>query len=287
MKRLALFLIVSCTVANGQQAEPRTYFGSPILPLFGSGPSDSRWFDEVIEVPPAATPSPTSAVGPTQINVRGPAGRNSWQAIEYGEVEVNVWSGDYAEVDVGGVEGVASEFNLMGGSIDRLRPAGWIETNLWGGAVGQLVSLFTVTNVRGGTIEGLSWADNAVMNVYGGNFRGSLFVDTAEGELNLFGADFRLDGEPIDGIAENEATVVEPPNGSLLTGTLTDGSPFSYVVNPSDNPFDGPVGIYTGGFGPDFGTITVTLVPIPEPSAAVMLAALIFGAARPRDLRNV
>ena len=86
----------------------------------------------------------------------------------------------------------------------------------------------------------------------GGNI-GHGFSANADGVVRMIGGDFLLDGEPIPGLNSGQPSVpVNLPEGSVLTGVLSDGSVFAFTSHLEDALVDGslelvPVAIPTTG----------------------------------------
>ncbi|QDT74535.1 hypothetical protein I41_37320 [Lacipirellula limnantheis] len=182
--------------------------------------------------------------------------------------------------------GSGTQLNLYpGAALDRLFRIGAgrqssdnIEVNLDGGIV--LGSLKTsgswkknsnvVINIRGGVVGEYLIADNAnVVNVSGGSIRNFYTFD--ESRLNLFGGDFRVNGTPVAGLnALGSSLSLNLDPGSLLTGTLADGT---------------PVAISGEGINSDYlvdGTLTLHAAVVP---AAVPHTFHAPGGALPHGLR--
>ena len=71
----------------------------------------------------------------------------------------------------------------------------------------------------------------------GGSFGASIgFADLdveAGGTVNFTGSEFLLGGEPISGLAGGTTVIITTPD--VLTGTLLDGSPVQFNLNPGGN----------------------------------------------------
>ena len=180
-----------------------------------------------------------------------------------------------------------SEVNINGGTVDSSfnANAGSV-VNIGSGTIGIGFDALdgSVVNIRGGSVDiGFAAFDGSVVNISGGsvgnifdalsgsevNISGGLigdFVDAFSGsEVNLFGSDFFLNDLSLDEILTfNESfTILDRGEDLVLTGLLTDGSPFSFDLNSTDVLGD-------DFFDPD-AKLTVTLVSaVPEPSALVL-----------------
>jgi hypothetical protein len=85
-----------------------------------------------------------------------------------------------------------------------------------GGSIGNDVSAYgaSAVNILGGTL--------------GDRFQSS-------GSTKISGGDFRLDGVPVDGLEYNGSeSVFDIPAGSVLSGTLADGTPFAFSDRDGD-----------------------------------------------------
>ncbi|CAE7240131.1 unnamed protein product [Symbiodinium sp. CCMP2456] len=100
----------------------------------------------------------------------------------------------------------------------------------------------------------------STLNIYGGSFDGE-FTALKGSVVNIFGSAFYLDGMLLTGLTPYNAFVVHERE-QTLSGTLADGSPFSFDLNS------------TGGPGLDLFSVDarLTLTLVPEPSI-VSLAA--------------
>ena len=109
-------------------------------------------------------------------------------------------------------------------------------------------------NITGGSVGfGFEASSDSVVNISGGNFGGFLNV-LRFSEVNLFGSDYVLDGQPLDSLNMGETMTIDDRD-VVLTGVFADGSPFSFNILPNGNRFSGGEVI-----SPD-ATFTVTLGP--------------------------
>lgn len=135
-------------------------------------------------------------------------------------------------------DGSTAQINVSdGGSVGSGFEAGsGVEININAGTVGDVFSALSGSEV----------------NISGGSL-GVCFKSFPGSSVNLFGSDFVLDGVPLDdGLAVDDAlTIVD--RAVTLSGQLTDGSAFSFDLNPAnDTEID--------YFDPS-ATLTVTLTP--------------------------
>lgn len=149
--------------------------------------------------------------------------------------------------------------------------------------LGDLVNSSGTAHITGGDfagdiLNGSAYArEVSTLNISGGSFDGT-FTALKGSVVNIFGSAFYLDGVLLTGLTPYDAFVVHERERTL-SGTLADGSLFSFDLNP------------TGGSGLDLfsadARLTVTLVP--EPSMALLAAfagcLLLFSSARARGQR--
>ncbi|HEY4235092.1 MAG TPA: hypothetical protein VGM76_16795 [Lacipirellulaceae bacterium] len=141
--------------------------------------------------------------------------------------------GSIVNVSGGSVDTFWSEagsvVNVAGGAIGS---GAMIEegsvVNFSGGSVGRSLTMYGGTfNMSGGTVgEELSTYSTSIVNLSGGAI-GHRFV--AYGFVRIQASDFRLDGVPISGLDALLGADVpfDIPIGSILSGTLADGTPFA------------------------------------------------------------
>ena len=236
-------------------------------PVVGSDPA---LFDTVINVPTDPDIAAFANIG-----------------VEDGSTTTQLNVSDGGSVGVGVDVFFGSEVNINGGTVDssfNANPGSVV--NIGSGTIGIGFDALdgSVVNIRGGSVDiGFAAFDGSVVNISGGsvgnifdalsgsevNISGGLigdFVDAFSGsEVNLFGSDFFLNDLSLDEILTfNESfTILDRGDDLVLTGLLTDGSPFSFDLNSTDVLGD-------DFFDPD-ATLTVTLVSaVPEPSALVL-----------------
>lgn len=109
-----------------------------------------------------------------------------------------------------------------------------------------------VLNMSGGSlIQGFQIANGGVMHVSGGDFASDGFLSVTGSALHLEVLDAALDGSPLS-INPGQTVEIVERGGSLLSGTLADGSPFSFPLHEALG--QGPTFIH-----PD-ALLTVTLL---------------------------
>lgn len=188
---------------------------------------------------------------------------------------------------VGGkAEAVGSQVSISAGTIGNHFDA-FIDTtvSISGGSIGEDFDAFagSVVNISGGTVSSNFRAQRgSVVNISGGSVeshflikRGSVVnlsggsvgddfsfdindITPSRRMLNISGADFRLNGEPIAGLAiPGDSMTLNVPFESLLSGTLADGTPFAFY-SVSDHPEPGDY-LHDGIL-----TLSTTSLPAPD-----------------------
>ena len=169
---------------------------------------------------------------------------------------------------------IGSEVNISGGTVIDLFVSDGSEVNISGGEVG--LGLFeavgdNVVNISGGQVGG-GFGQFVVLgnevNISGGSF-GPGFTALDGSEINLFGSDFSLNGELLDGLALGETFTITD-RSVTLSGLLDDGSPFSFDLNNLDD-FELLGGDPTLDLFLPEATVTVTLTSVPEPTSTAIL----------------
>lgn len=157
--------------------------------------------------------------------------------------------------------GVVDEFSIGQGGVANIS-GGTINYDLYAGAGSR-------ANISGGNLGTSSRAvSGAVMNISGGTF-GDRFGALTGSQVRFLGSDFRIDEAPISGLELVGSTqAIDLPAGSLLTGTLSDGTPFAL----SSDDFDAI----------DNGTVTLEATPVVAGPAAIQVP----NDAAPRGVHN-
>jgi hypothetical protein len=162
----------------------------------------------------------------------------------------NIAGGGELEVQAGGgvlegLEAVDANIRVIGGSIGRyLDLFAGSTLELFDGEVGAYTHIHDQShaNIRGGAIGYVYIHDGGSLTLHDGdtssffayagsriNVRGGYPIIDAESGSNLqfFGADFRLNGVPVDlSNAPHEGLPIDVPLGSNLSGVLANGDPF-------------------------------------------------------------
>ena len=107
------------------------------------------------------------------------------------------------------------------------------------GGIVDTFYVYGIANISGGVVHNLYVNDN--------------------GKVNISGGDFRLNGVPINGLGTIGNSVVQNvPQRSVLSGVLTDGTPFIYY-NEFYDPFNNGALKLTASAIPSVGPLNVTL----------------------------
>ncbi|QDT74552.1 cupredoxin domain-containing protein [Lacipirellula limnantheis] len=133
-----------------------------------------------------------------------------------------------------------------------------------GGLVNNLIghtnSLISITGGKiGGGSEGVSI--NSKIDIHGGAY--GKFNAYSLADVALYGGEFRLDGQLIGGLEQVGDTVaIDIPNRSVLSGTLTDGTPIVFTaLKGSDGDSLAP------------GVLKLKATSVPPPLPADLLAS--------------
>lgn len=125
---------------------------------------------------------------------------------------IDIHSGVHADLSGGSVLGTTTV--LAGGS-----------ANVSGGIIGGDLFVYETASISGGNVVGKIYAFKSV-TIAGGTSGDGLTVSNGK-KLTLEGEDFRVNDVPIAALANvGDQLQYNLPAGSLLTGTLADGTPF-------------------------------------------------------------
>lgn len=194
-----------------------------VLLLAAPSPARSQ-FTTIINVPPNTIGQDTTFGAGTQVNIFEGAAINGSIYVVGGELNLYGATINYIGVEDAGV------VNTLGGAISFaiIRDAGVL--NMSNGLFESLrVLRGGVVNMSGGAFEPpfgtLQLDTGAVLNLSGGTFSNGF----TGGTVNVFGGEYRLDGVPISGLDTiGSKSMLHVPDGSVLTGTLKDGTPISF-----------------------------------------------------------
>lgn len=135
----------------------------------------------------------------------------------------------------------------IGPSFNAGRPAGGsinVEVNIFGGSAGSLFQAHSgsTVNILGGSVADLFFAfDGSTVNFAGGSI-GDDFNAFTGSSINIVGGEFRLDGARVEGLdSVGNTRAFNLPGGSVLSGTLADGTPFAFSSHDLDTFPDGTI----------------------------------------------
>ncbi len=197
-----------------------------------------------------------NAFSGTTVNISGGSVGHSFRA--YADSIVNISGGS-----VGGDTGdpafgamADSTVNVVGGSIDGQFVAFRGSTvNISGGVVGQILNDRIVRLVFA--------SPGSTVSISGGSFVG--LTAHSESTVSLGGGEFRLDGVPIGGLETvGDALAFDVPSGSLLTGTLADGTPFAFSDVDGDRFESGAITLHKRSL-PSVGPAVLSALADPLP----------------------
>jgi len=236
-------------------------------------------FTTVIDVPPNVAPS--SIVADTQLNL---------------------FTGGTIGDDFDAFSG--SEVNITAGSVgNRFTGSSGSTVNIFGGSIGTNFSTVGVTNISGGSFDCcFSAFDGSIVTISGGSFSNALQAfpgskvnitggsigqdfralggsevnisggsmgdnfDTSKfSELNISGGNYHLDGVPIGGLnSVGDTLAFNLPNGSVLSGTFADGTPFAFSSVDADTIGNGTLTLKADSL-PPIGPANIVLPNDPLP----------------------
>ncbi len=199
------------------------------------------------------------------VNISGGTIGSSFDAYSGSEVNISGGSvGSAFRAQHGSV------VNVSGGSVgESFFASSGSVVNISGGTVGETPGDFitaesgSVLNISGGTLQSAIQArSGSVVNISGGILNSYFYGLPGGQDINIFGREFFLDGQPVTGTTINEARTITERE-IVLSGLLADGSPFSFNLDPFV-----PSGVDSF---PIDATINVTVVPVPEPKSLTII----------------
>ncbi len=162
---------------------------------------------------------------------------------------------------------------VNGGLLSSLGVFG-ADATITGGTLSLLYATGATSRVSGGTFSNgvISFTGNFIAS--GGEFDGYFYANQGA-NIELVGTEFLIDGEAIDGLLEpGDSVVVNDRGGALLSGILSDGSAFDFMLN--EVLVDEPFASRTEDYFSQSATLKLTLVPEPT-TAVLMLCSLAIG----------
>lgn len=190
--------------------------------VFGPGPSDSAFFDTVINLPPAPNIGSGQSIGGEQDIDGNPL-----------TTQINLDDDGFINSSFDVLEG--AELNVRGGRINTnldIRTGG--ELNVSGGLIGFTLRAFDgshVTMTSGLIDQSFEVRSGATMLLRGGALS-RRFRARAGNDLSLFGTDYKLNGE--DFFPSSVGTDITLGADDVFTGTLEDGSAFIFSPQAGD-----------------------------------------------------
>ncbi|QEG36909.1 hypothetical protein Pr1d_42490 [Bythopirellula goksoeyrii] len=151
--------------------------------------------------------------------------------------------------------GEGSVVNISGGELGESSYAFYLSTfNISGGLVKRNFSVVnsSTVNVSGGVIESGFYVSSLSPAHFSGGSIADGFEKSAGSLLTIEGADYSVDGVPIQDLVEVGSSLqYDLPAGAVLSGTFADGTPFAFSSLEGDDIAD--------------GTIVLNTVAIPTP----------------------
>ena len=205
------------------------------------GPNLRAYIGSEVNVSGGVVDSGFEALTDSTVNI---SGGTVAQGFEAAGATVNISGGT---VDSGLEVYTGSTVNISGGSVGSELEAIESTVNISGGAVGDgFIASFSTVNVSGGSVgNDFIIRRDSILNISGGSM-GVGFPFDRNVEVNIFGTQFLLNGQLLEGLVIDEPFTITA-NFPELSGVLADGSPFDFTSTPE--------------FGPVFrgATLTVTL----------------------------
>ncbi len=243
---------VTLTIVNNELFTGTLADGTPFA--FDSRESDDPRTVTLTRAPLAAAPSivevdsPSSPLGiraGQQLNLR--TGGQLADSFNVGRgAELNVYDGVVGK----NLEAFAATVNIHGGQIGAdLDAFAGATINVDGGSIGANFDVYggatlnfnggyafdvdalagSTVAVGGGKVRDLSLSSSVQVDWNGGVVDSFSFFGANSSSLDVFGVDFKLNGNPISGLGNVGESVAFNPNPSdVLTGVLADGTPMVF-----------------------------------------------------------
>ena len=130
--------------------------------------------------------------------------------------------------------------NISGGSVGTIEAYSGSNLNISGGSIGNLVDYYGLrtVNISGGLLPDNIDLHTSTVTVSGGRFGQEFGMGSV---AKIIGREFRLNGTQIEGLDApgNSATNFVVPNEGILSGVLSDGTPFAFSQLDGDRfPYD-------------------------------------------------
>lgn len=234
-------------------------------------------FTTVINVPP--DPSPAVVGSNTQLNVHPNASLSGLQAGNPGQSNTNVEVNFYGGWGGAVTGNSGAKVNVLGGSIGYYSTAR--SGSLFNVMGGSLSDYFTAesgsqVNINSGIVgERFVAKSGSGVKISGGVFDED-FDALAGSGFRIYGGEFRLNGNLISGLtAVGQQVSITPGTTFVLSGTLADGTPFSFSsydnqdvitsVGKANDSFGGSVTLVREAL-PAIGPAAVNVPAMPIPT---------------------
>jgi hypothetical protein len=189
--------------------------------------------------------------------------------------KVNIFGGRVRGLDLNG-----STVNITGGIVETARVRDGTVVNVAGGFANFSAGSGSVANVSGGSVPILGSNNGSIVTISGGSIGkatvdgivnisggtlGRSFQASATSRIEMFGGDFRLNGNLISGLATVGSSVpYNLASGDVLSATLSDGTPVSFS-SWNDDHFAPGVLMLSAAALPPLGptVITASVDPVP------------------------
>jgi hypothetical protein len=261
-------------------------------------------FSTVINVPPDAAPASIGSSTQLNLGDGGTVFSSSSSPFFIGmfgvvstNVELNVTGGvleSHAEAFAGSTVNISggrvlsdfeaydgSTINISGGIVDqRLLVREGAQAMISGGRVDVDFSAGGIVSIAGGTVERMSTGSGSLVGISGGvigpihvsgmmNVSGGAvgrqFETGVGADVKLVGNEFRLNGVLVPGLgAAGDSVPVNVPEGAVLSGTLSDGTPIVFSSWNDDEIFAGTMSLVAADL-PAIGPAVIDAATEPVP----------------------
>jgi hypothetical protein len=202
------------------------------------------------ELPPVGPPLITASSDRVPLGIRD----GQTLVVDAGGVvtdNFNAGIGSTVTIEDGGIvgsnlEAVGAAVNISGGSVGGFDAFNGSQVTISGGSVGGGIQAYdgSQVTISGGSVEGEFWArDGSQVTISGGSVGihaldsqvtvsgGSVHLYAGSGsQVTISGGEFRVDGVPVEGLGSvGTSMALELPDHALLSGVLSDGTPFAFL----------------------------------------------------------
>jgi hypothetical protein len=262
-------------LSGGRVADDFRLLGGSTLNLTGGSLLENCLIDSgsAVNISGGEIQSGIEVVGGSTMNV-------SSGSVGHARVED---SGSSVNIDGGYTLGVEARHravvNVTDGDVRGLGATNGGLIFVSGGVIERGVEAFdegTVVEISGGLIGALTAGSGSEFQITGAAF-GDSFESRAGSVVRMSGADFRLDNQPIEGLAADGDTLnVNVPNGAILSGVLADGSPIVLTDLDLDEIADGTITLRSAEL-PPVGTNSIVVPSAPAPRGIRSMQQLTVG----------